>query len=87
MVDLESVEHCVSNPEYEHASQYELKEVVEKALATLNENLRVPLVLNVYSDMDLSEIADILGLPEGTIKSRLFTARKKVKEYLDGIEK
>jgi RNA polymerase sigma factor (sigma-70 family) len=87
MVDLESVVHIVSNPNYEHGSQYELKEVVEKALATLNENLRVPLVLNVYSDMDLSEIADVLGLPEGTIKSRLFTARKKVKEYLDNVEK
>ena len=87
MVDLDSVEHIVSNPEYEHGGHYELKEVVEKALGTLNENLRVPLVLNVYSDMDLSEIADVLGLPEGTIKSRLFTARKKVKEYLDNIEK
>ena len=59
---------------------------MEKALNTLNENLRVPLVLNVYSDMDLTEIADVLGLPEGTIKSRLFTARKKVKEYLDSME-
>jgi RNA polymerase sigma-70 factor, ECF subfamily len=86
MVDLESVEHSVSNPEYEHGNRYELKELVEKALNTLNENLRVPLVLNVYSDMDLTEIADVLGLPEGTIKSRLFTARKKVKEYLDSME-
>jgi RNA polymerase sigma-70 factor (ECF subfamily) len=64
-----------------------LKEVVQKALATLNDNLRVPLVLNVYSDMDLSEIADVLGLPEGTVKSRLFTARKKIKEYLDNTDR
>jgi RNA polymerase sigma-70 factor, ECF subfamily len=87
IVDLDSIEFSVSSPAYEHGSQYELKEIVQKALATLNENLRVPLVLNVYSDMDLSEIADILDLPEGTIKSRLFTARKKIKEFLDDIDK
>ena len=87
IVDLESVEHCVSSPDHEQGYRYELKEVVQKALATLNDNLRVPLVLNVYSDMDLSEIADVLGLPEGTVKSRLFTARKKIKEYLDGMDR
>ncbi len=87
IVDLDAVEYIVSSPNDEPNSRYELKEVVQKALATLNENLRVPLVLNVYSDMDLSEIADVLGLPEGTIKSRLFAARKKVREYLDNLEK
>jgi RNA polymerase sigma-70 factor, ECF subfamily len=84
---LDSVEHCVATNDYEHGYHYELKDVVQKALATLNDNLRVPLVLNVYSDMDLSEIADVLGLPEGTVKSRLFTARKKIKEYLENIDK
>jgi RNA polymerase sigma-70 factor (ECF subfamily) len=49
--------------------------------------MRVPLVLNVYSDMDLSEIAEILDVPEGTVKSRLFAARMKIKEYLDAVEK
>jgi len=87
LVDLDSVEHCVATNEHEHGYHYELKDIVQKALVTLNDNLRVPLVLNVYSDMDLSEIADVLGLPEGTVKSRLFTARKKIKEYLETVDK
>jgi RNA polymerase sigma-70 factor (ECF subfamily) len=48
--------------------------------------LRIPVVLNIYSDMDLSEIAIALDIPEGTVKSRLFTARQKLKEYLDTLE-
>jgi RNA polymerase sigma-70 factor (ECF subfamily) len=52
----------------------------------LDDKLRVPLVLNVYSDMDLSEIAHTLDIPEGTVKSRLFTARQKIREYLDSVD-
>jgi DNA-directed RNA polymerase specialized sigma24 family protein len=37
--------------------------------------------------MDLAEIATIMGIPEGTVKSRLFTARKQMKEFLDNLEK
>lgn len=66
--------------------QLELKNLVELALAHLDEKLRVPLVLNIYSDMDLSEISLALDIPEGTVKSRLFTARQKIKEYLDTLE-
>jgi len=36
--------------------------------------------------MDLSEIAAVMEIPEGTVKSRLFTARLKLKEYLDSLE-
>lgn len=86
-VDFDSVDHLVSNRDFDSGHQLELKDMVEKALGSLNEKMRVPLVLNVYSDMDLSEIAEILDVPEGTIKSRLFTARMKVKEYLDDIDK
>ena len=56
------------------------------ALAQLDDKLRIPVVLNIYSDMDLSEIALALDIPEGTVKSRLFTARQKLKEYLDTLE-
>jgi RNA polymerase sigma-70 factor (ECF subfamily) len=68
------------------ARELELKNLVELGLASLDEKLRVPLVLNVYSEMDLSEIAVALDIPEGTVKSRLFTARQKIKEYLDSLE-
>lgn len=65
------------------ASGYEVRELVEKALETLDERLRLPLVLSVYSEMELGEIASVLGIPEGTVKSRLFSARQKAKEYIE----
>jgi RNA polymerase sigma-70 factor (ECF subfamily) len=86
-VDYQSVEESHSNYQDIPGQHLELKNMVEGALATLNEKLRVPLVLNIYSEMNLGEIADILDIPEGTIKSRLFTARLKVKEYIDRLEK
>jgi len=45
------------------------------------------LVLNIYGEMDLAEIAGIMGIPEGTVKSRLFTARKQIKDFLDTTDK
>jgi DNA-directed RNA polymerase specialized sigma24 family protein len=39
-------------------------------------------VLNIYSEMDIGEIAAVVNIPEGTVKSRLFTARKQMKEFI-----
>ena len=64
----------------------ELKDLVEQSLDELDYKL-VFLRLNIYGEMDLAEIATIMGLPEGTVKSRLFTARKQMKEFLDNLEK
>jgi RNA polymerase sigma-70 factor (ECF subfamily) len=65
----------------------ELKDLVEQALEDLDYKLRIPLVLNIYGEMDLAEIASIMGIPEGTVKSRLFTARKQVRVFLDDLDK
>jgi RNA polymerase sigma-70 factor, ECF subfamily len=85
-VQLDSIENMVPSQEMGTLHQLELKDLVGQALDTLDQKLRVPLVLNIYSEMDLSEIATIMGIPEGTVKSRLFSARKQIKEFLDGIE-
>ena len=61
---------------------FEARELIEKAMAKLDERLCIPLVLNVYSEMGPGEIADVIGISEGTVKSRLFTARQKIKEYI-----
>jgi RNA polymerase sigma-70 factor (ECF subfamily) len=84
---LDNLDYDLPSHETSISKQLELKNLVEMALATLDDKLRVPLVLNVYSEMDLSEIAHTLDIPEGTVKSRLFTARQKMREYLDSIDK
>ncbi|MFP4416034.1 MAG: RNA polymerase sigma factor [Chitinispirillaceae bacterium] len=85
-VSYDLVEHGVAHNGMNHAKHYELKSLVEKALEAIDTKLRVPLVLHIYSELDLSEISTIIGIPEGTVKSRLFTARKKLREYLDSLE-
>ncbi|MBD3418523.1 MAG: sigma-70 family RNA polymerase sigma factor [Chitinivibrionales bacterium] len=85
-VDYDSVEFQVPSREMSASKQLELRDLVDQALEKLDHKLRVPLVLNIYSEMDLSEIAGIMSIPEGTVKSRLFTARKKIREFLDSTE-
>jgi RNA polymerase sigma-70 factor, ECF subfamily len=86
-VNLEAVENIVPNAEMGTLKQLELKDLVEQALEAVDYKLRIPLVLNIYGEMDLAEIAGIMGIPEGTVKSRLFTARKQIKEILDDLDK
>jgi RNA polymerase sigma-70 factor (ECF subfamily) len=82
-----AVENTVPSAEKNSLKHLELKDLVEQSLDELDYKLRVPLVLNIYGEMDLAEIATIMGIPEGTVKSRLFTARKQMKEFLDNLEK
>jgi RNA polymerase sigma-70 factor (ECF subfamily) len=51
---------------------------VRRALDALPEELRTPLVLQIYEEMKCREIADLLGLPLGTVLFRLYTARKRL---------
>lgn len=55
-------------------------ELVRAALKKLPEKFRQPLVLELWEEKSLREIGVALGLPEGTVKSRLFRAREKFRE-------
>lgn len=59
---------------------------VQEAVAKLPEIQRTVVLLFYYHDMPQEEIANILGIPVGTVKSRLNTAIKKLKEELEGSE-
>jgi len=51
------------------------REQIEAALAALPEDFRVPVVLRDVADLDYAEIAGILGVPTGTVKSRIARGR------------
>jgi RNA polymerase sigma-70 factor, ECF subfamily len=53
-----------------------------EAIDTLSEKLRMVVVLAAIEGHDMREVASIMGLPEGTVKSRLFLARRQLKERL-----
>src|SRR5262245_32713669 len=53
-----------------------------QAIDVLPEKLRIVTVLAGIEEHDIREVAALLSLPEGTIKSRLFLARQRLKELL-----
>ncbi len=56
--------------------------ILHEALGRLPEHYRAPLVLAHVEGLAVEEVARILNLPEGTIKSRLFRARAMLKEII-----
>jgi RNA polymerase sigma-70 factor (ECF subfamily) len=61
----------------------ELASEVEQAIASLPPLQREALVLFEYEDLTLAEIAAVVGADSGTVKSRLFRAREKLRARLD----
>jgi len=55
---------------------------VRKHVNRLPDELRMPLVMLAVEGLTIPEIAGILEIPEGTVKSRIFYARKRLKEAL-----
>jgi RNA polymerase sigma-70 factor (ECF subfamily) len=53
-----------------------------RAIDDLSEKLRIVIVLAGIQGHDLKEVAALLDLPEGTVKSRLFVARQQLKDAL-----
>lgn len=57
---------------------------IERALATLVEDQRHALLLVVLEGLSYREVAEVQGVPIGTVMSRLARARVQIKAYLDG---
>ena len=59
------------------------KEDVRWAVARLDEPHREVIELGVFQDLPYAEISEILGIPVGTVKSRMSNALKKLREIFD----
>lgn len=55
---------------------------LHNALARLEDKYRIPLVLFYFNQFDLEEISNICNMPIGTVKSRLFRGRERLKKQL-----
>ena len=71
-----------SRDPYQSAALRELQHEVQQAIGALSEKLRVVIVLFDIQGLSYEEIAEVLGRPLGTVKSRLFNARMAVRERL-----
>ena len=73
--DDASLQDCLA------ASQLEAE--VQAVLLELHEDQRSVIVLHYFTDCSYRDISEILGLPEKTVKSRLFTARQQLRKRLE----
>jgi RNA polymerase sigma-70 factor, ECF subfamily len=74
-----NVENLVASREFERQ--------VARALDELPEKLRIVMVLAAIEGYNTREVAKLAGVPEGTVKSRLFLARKQLAESLQCLVK
>lgn len=58
------------------------REAIERALADLPADLREAVVLRDVHGLDYREIADVTGAPMGTVESRIFRARQRLRTAL-----
>ncbi|MCX6997667.1 MAG: RNA polymerase sigma factor [Kiritimatiellaeota bacterium] len=63
--------------------QARLRLDAQTALAQLSEKLRSVVVLSLYQGLRYEDIAAVLDVPVGTVKSRMFMAMSKMKEYFE----
>lgn len=94
-IDIDDAEHFegdfdlkdIENPE-NILFGAELKEVVEKAIAALPDDLRTALTLREFEHLSYEDIAIAMDCPVGTVRSRIFRAReavdRQVKAQMEG---
>ena len=61
------------------------RDALDRALSTLPDTLRVPLVLHDVEGLGYREIAEVLHIPIGTVMSRLFRARQRLRPMLSDL--
>jgi RNA polymerase sigma-70 factor (ECF subfamily) len=70
----------------QHVAGLELKAQIQEALKQVSPDLREAVILRDLEDMDYKDIAEILGVPQGTVKSRISRGRSELARLLKRIE-
>ncbi len=73
---------CCDNPE-ELALQREQQQLVRQAVSELPDKWKLPVYMYYTAGLSIDEIAGLLRIPAGTVKSRLYKARSVLKEKLE----
>lgn len=73
--------------QHEHVAGLELKTRIQMALKQLSPELREAVILRDLEDMDYKEIAAVLKVPEGTVKSRINRGRGELARILGKTER
>jgi RNA polymerase sigma-70 factor (ECF subfamily) len=83
---LESMDAETRSDPASDLNRREVQSAVQRAVEELPEGEREVLLLSEYNGFKYAEISEILGIPVGTVKSRMFSAVQRLKEALKGLE-
>jgi RNA polymerase sigma-70 factor, ECF subfamily len=78
----ETMDRVIPNNNTSDLMQLHYQDLVQRGLEQLSFDHRSVLVLHDLEDIPQKEVAQILGLPMGTVKSRVFYARNSVRQFL-----
>lgn len=59
--------------------------LIHRLIDALPEELRIPLALSAVDELSSQEIAAVMGIPDGTVRTRIARARKTLKEKLTAV--
>ena len=87
--ELSPIDRLVARDVSPHdaAVRKELEGMVQKALAQVSVELREAVILRDLQDLDYKEIAQVLNIPEGTVKSRISRGRAELARLLERSQK
>ncbi len=83
---LESMEAETRSDPSSDLNRRELQSQVQRAVESLPEGEREVLLLSEYNGFKYAEISEILGIPVGTVKSRMFSAVQRLREALKDLK-
>lgn len=78
----DAVHHKIDSPSQKVLNQ-ELSVQMEEALNMLSEEHRAILVMREFEELSYDEISEIIGVPKGTVMSRIHHARSHLKEIME----
>lgn len=83
--DIPLIQRLADNKPTQHdkAVQKEIEKMVQEALTKISPELREAVILRDLQDMDYKEIAQVLRIPEGTVKSRISRGRAELARILE----
>lgn len=84
-VDIETQDHLMADrhQEDEALTALHYQELIQQGLQTLSLEHRAVLVLHDLKDLPQKEVAEVLAVPLGTVKSRLHHARRSLRQFLE----
>lgn len=79
---LDESESAQDLPASERSEEFEFDWSLQKALSSMSEKFVIPLLLREIDDASYEEISEMLGVPIGTVMSRLARARAQLRKKL-----